>query len=84
MYHKHTPEENISFEAFINMVFLVFFYNKGCIDELNLLYVFLISNTSRFSVHMLFISVRKVFSYSLYPLKMAIHGMSCVFLIGGM
>ena len=33
---------------------------------------------------MLFINVRKVINYSLYPLKMTIHGMSYVFLIGGM
>ena len=52
MYHKHNPEENIIFEAFINMFFLVFFYNKGCIDELNVLYVFLISDTSLFTCYL--------------------------------
>ena len=52
MYHKNNIEENIIFEAFINTVFLVFFYNKGCIDELKLLYVFLISDTSLFTCYL--------------------------------
>ena len=51
MYHKHNPKENIIFESFINTVSLVFCYNKGCIDELNLLYVFLISDTSLFTCY---------------------------------
>ena len=31
---------------------MVFCYNKGCIDELNLLYVFLISDTSLFTCYL--------------------------------
>ena len=34
------------------MFFLVFCYNKGCIDELNLLYVFLIADTSLFTCYL--------------------------------
>ena len=52
MYHKHNPKENIIFEAFINTFFLFSCYNKGCIDELNLLNVFLISDTSMFTCYL--------------------------------